>query len=172
MAKFKIGINDEEVEIEVTRQGNVFRVTRDSKTADLQLLHQDGRHFLLEQQAADGTRQQIRAAGHADGNKRAMWVNGRSFTYQKIEQQRRTTIDDDSTLSATIPAIVANILVSEGDVVTDGDKLILLESMKMVIPIQAQADGVISSINCAIGDSVQPGVTLIEMDTEPMETIA
>ncbi len=172
MAKFKIGINNEEVEIEVTRQGNAFRVTRDGKTADLQLLHQDGRHFLLEQQAADGTRRRIRAAGHADGNKRAMWVNGRSFTYQKIEQQRGTAVDNDSALSAAIPAVVADILVSEGDVVADGDKLILLESMKMVIPIQAQTDGIISSINCAIGDSVQPGVTLIEMETEPVETIA
>ncbi len=166
MAKFKIGINDEEVELEVTRQGNNFRVTRDGKTIDLHLLHQNGRHFLLEQATANGTRQRIRAAGHADGDKRFMWVNGRSFSYRKIEQRRQTAVNDDSThLSASIPAIVADILVSEGDVVNDGDKLILLESMKMVIPIQAQISGPVISMSCAVGDSVQPGVPLLQMET-------
>ncbi len=171
MAKFKIGLNEEETEIEVTRQGNNFRVTRDGKTTDLHLIYKNGRHFLLEKSTASGTRQRIRAAGHADGEKRFMWVNGRSFSYHKIEQQQRqTAVDDDGThLSASIPAVVADILVSEGETVNDGDKLILLESMKMVIPIQAQIAGTVISINCAIGDSVQPGVPLLEMETAPGE---
>ena len=167
MAKFKIGIDGEEVELEVTRQGNNFRVTRDGQTVDLNLLHTNGRHFLLEQIADDGKRQRIRAAGHADGDKRYMWVNGRSFSYNKIQNRKQTAVDDDSThLSASIPAIVADILVSVGDVVADGDKLILLESMKMVIPIQAQFAGTVRSVNCAIGEAVQPGVPLLEMDAE------
>ena len=165
MAKLKIGIDGEEVELEVTRQGNNFRVTRNGKTVDLHLLHTDGRHFLLEQLAEDGKRQRIRAAGHADGDNRYMWVNGRSFSYRKIQNHKRATVDDDNTrLSASIPAVVADILVNEGDTVSDGDKLILLESMKMVIPIPAQFAGTIRSINCAIGDAVQPGIPLLEME--------
>ena len=165
MAKFKIGIDGEEVELEVTRQGNNFRVTRDGQTVDLHLLHTNGRHFLLEQIADDGKRQRIRAAGHADGDKRYMWVNGRSFSYNKIQNRKQTAVDDDSThLSASIPAIVADILVSVGDSVADGDKLILLESMKMIIPIQAQFAGTVRSINCTIGEAVQPGIPLLEME--------
>lgn len=165
MAKFKIGIDGDEVELEVTRQGNNFRVIRDGQTVNLNLLHTNGRHFLLEQIADDGKRQRIRAAGHADGDTRYMWVNGRSFSYQKIQNRKQTAVDDDSThLSASIPAIVADILVSVGDSVTDGDKLILLESMKMIIPIQAQFAGTVHSINCAIGEAVQPGVPLLEME--------
>ena len=169
MAKFKVGIDGEEVELEVTRQGNNFRVIRDGQTTDLHLLHTNGRHFLLEQIADDGKRQRIRAAGHADGDKRYMWVNGRSFSYQKIQHRKQTAVDDDNThLSASIPAVVADILVSEGDSVVDGDKLILLESMKMIIPIQAQFAGTVRSINCAIGEAVQPGVPLLEM--EPIDS--
>ena len=169
MAKFKIEIDGEEVELEVTRQGNNFRVIRDGQTVDLNLLHTNGRHFLLEQIADDGKRQRIRAAGHADGDTRYMWVNGRSFSYQKIQNRKQATVDDDSThLSASIPAVVADILVSVGDSVADGDKLILLESMKMIIPIQAQFAGIVRTINCAIGEAVQPGVPLLEM--EPIDS--
>ena len=165
MAKFKVGIDGEEVELEVTRQGNNFRVIRDGRTVDLHLLHTNGRHFLLEQIADDGKRQRIRVAGYADGDKRYMWVNGRSFSYQKIQNRKQTAVDDDNThLSASIPAVVADILVSEGDSVTEGDKLILLESMKMIIPIQAQFSGTVRNINCAIGEAVQPGVPLLEME--------
>lgn len=165
MAKFKIGINGEEVELEVTRQGNNFRVIRDGRTVDLHLLHTNGRHFLLEQAANDGKRQRIRVAGHAEGDRRYMWVNGRSFSYNRIQQRKQAMVDDDNShLSASIPAIVADILVSVGDRVADGDKLILLESMKMIIPIQAQFAGTVHSINCAIGEAVQPGVPLLELE--------
>ena len=44
---------------------------------------------------------------------------------------------------------------------TAGDRLILLESMKMIIPIVAPADGVVQAIHCVAGDSVAPGVPLI-----------
>ena len=167
MAKFRIGIDGEEVEIEVTRQGDAFRVTREGETVALRLLHTNGRYFLLEQERDDGKRPRIRVAGHADGDQRQLWVNGRSFSYHKIQNHRQKTAvgDSDTHLSATIPAIVADILVNAGDNVDEGDKLILLESMKMVIPIQAQVAGTVRRINCAVGEAVQPGVPLLEMET-------
>ena len=67
-------------------------------------------------------------------------------------------------LTLTIPAVVADILVSVGDQVADGDKLILLESMKMIIPIQAPYSGTVTALHCAKGDSVQAGIPLIELD--------
>ncbi|VAW41309.1 hypothetical protein MNBD_CHLOROFLEXI01-3219, partial [hydrothermal vent metagenome] len=57
-----------------------------------------------------------------------------------------------------------DILVKVGDTVASGDKLILLESMKMIIPIQAPYDGVVTALNCTKGESVQAGVQLIELD--------
>ena len=45
-----------------------------------------------------------------------------------------------------------------------GDKLILLESMKMVIPIQAPHAGRVGRILCAPGDSVPAGVPLLEIE--------
>jgi 3-methylcrotonyl-CoA carboxylase alpha subunit len=79
-------------------------------------------------------------------------------------QTRSTTGPDTGSLSASIPAVVAEVLVSVGETVAAGDKLILLESMKMVIPIQAPYDGAVTKINCTAGESVQAGVPLIEIE--------
>ena len=59
---------------------------------------------------------------------------------------------------------MTDVLVAVGDKVSAGEKLILLESMKMVIPIVATQDGVVQAIKCENGESVQPGVPLIEIE--------
>lgn len=163
MAKFKIELFAEEVELEVTRQGNTLHVIRDGITAELQITHQEGSAFVLEQLQAGGVRKRIRAAGHLKGDQRQIWVNGRTFNYQRIRKRSSGTAPTGS-LSASIPAVVSQILVNIGDDVAAGDKLILLESMKMVIPIQAPHDGVVTAVHCAAGDSVEAGVPLLKIE--------
>ena len=70
----------------------------------------------------------------------------------------------DASLAATIPAVVSQILVNEGDSVNEGETLILLESMKMVIPIQAPHDGTVTGIHCTPGEAVEPGVPLLTVE--------
>jgi biotin carboxyl carrier protein len=119
---------------------------------------------LLERTMPDGSRQQWRLVGHKDGTKRMIWLNGRTHQYERVLPRGGGAASQDSSLAATIPAVVADILVSVGDQVTNGDKLILLESMKMIIPIQAPFNGVVTALNCAKGESVQAGTPLIELD--------
>ncbi len=165
MAKFKVNLNGQETEIEAQRQGERLRVTRDGQTVDLHIIYADDATFVLEYDQADGTHRYIRAAGYVDGDKRQLWVNGRSFTYERIRQRAAGgSSGGDGSLAAAIPAVVSEILVGPGDTVNAGDKLILLESMKMIIPIQAPTDGVVTAVNCAAGDSVQAGVPLIELE--------
>jgi biotin carboxyl carrier protein len=119
----------------------------------------------LEQVLADGSRRRIRAAGHTgSGDERKVWVNGRYHTYQRIRQRGHTAGLGEGSLTASIPAVVTEILVNPGDAVHEGDRLILLESMKMVIPIQAPYHGTVTRINCTPGESVQAGVALIELE--------
>ncbi len=165
MAQIKINLNNEETELDLLRQGDHLRVTRDGQTAELQILHADEAVFVIGIERPDGTRHCIRAAAHVDGDKRQLWVNGRSFTYERVRQRAAGGgSGGDGSLAASIPAVVSEILVNVGDTVSSGDKLILLESMKMIIPIQAPHDGVVTAVNCAAGDSVQAGVPLIELE--------
>ena len=61
-------------------------------------------------------------------------------------------------------ANVWKVLVAEGDQVSDGDTLVILESMKMEIPVVAETDGVISSLAVAEGDTIDEDalIALIE----------
>ena len=56
--------------------------------------------------------------------------------------------------------MVANVWKVEkavGDAVTDGDTLVILESMKMEIPVISEVDGVVAQIAVSEGDVVQEG---------------
>ena len=48
--------------------------------------------------------------------------------------------------------------------VSEGDTLIVLEAMKMELPIKAPRGGVVKAVHCAKGDLVQPGVNLLELE--------
>ncbi len=164
MATFKINLNQEEVELEATRQGETLRIWRDGEPVEVQVVAQDEATFLLEQVLPNGRRQRIRVAAHTSGDKRQMWVNGRTFTYERVRERGSGGAAGDGSLAAAIPAVVSQVLVSVGDQVAEGDKLILLESMKMVIPIQAPYDGVVTAVHCTTGESVQAGVPLLALE--------
>lgn len=168
--KVKVDVNGQEREMEVSRQGDRLRISYGGQTREVRVLHTDGAHFVLEYEQPAGPYQQqrrLRAAGHVDGDQRQLWVNGSIVFYKRVqEKQAGAGQPAAGSLSASIPAVVSEILVGEGDVVAAGDKLILLESMKMILPIQAPYAGVVGEINCVEGEAVQPGVTLIELERQ------
>lgn len=60
-------------------------------------------------------------------------------------------------IRAEMVANVFKIVVAEGDAVSDGDTLIILESMKMEIPVLTELDGTVATLAVAEGDVVQEG---------------
>jgi biotin carboxyl carrier protein len=165
MTKFTINLHGKDTDIEVTRQGSRLHINLEGVTAEVELIHADGAQLLLEHILPDGSRRRLRTASHTgSGDNRQLWVNGRYHTYQRIRQRGQGAGLGDSSLAAAIPAVVSEILVQPGDAVAEGDRLILLESMKMVIPILAPYSGIVAKINCAAGESVQAGVPLLELD--------
>jgi len=66
-------------------------------------------------------------------------------------------------MAAPMPATVVRVLVSAGQSVRKGDTLVLLEAMKMELPIRAPADAVVKAINCREGELVQPDMTLVDL---------
>ena len=58
---------------------------------------------------------------------------------------------------AEMVANVWKVVVAQGDNVADGDTLVILESMKMEIPVLAEGDGTVSAMHVAEGDVVQEG---------------
>jgi biotin carboxyl carrier protein len=58
---------------------------------------------------------------------------------------------------AEMVANVWKVVASAGDTVADGDILVILESMKMEIPVLAETAGTVSTLAVAEGDVVQEG---------------
>lgn len=166
MAQYQLRIDDEKRDFEITRQGDRLHLTTAGDTAEVIILYRDGANLLLEIRRPDGARRRLRVAGSRVADRRNLWVDGRSFSAERVRRGSTGRAPDHGSLAASIPAVVAQVLVAVGDVVAPGDKLILLESMKMVIPIQAPHGGRVTRLLCAPGDSVPAGVPLLEIEPE------
>jgi len=64
-------------------------------------------------------------------------------------------------IAAHITGIVWKINVAVGDFVQERDEVMVLESMKMEMPLEAESGGKVEEIKCSEGDSVSEGDTLL-----------
>jgi biotin carboxyl carrier protein len=81
---------------------------------------------------------------------------------RRVVRTRRRDVPGD--LAAPMPATVRAIHIGPGDRVTRGQTLVVLEAMKMELPLKAPADGTVASVACRAGDLVQPGVPLVVVE--------
>lgn len=70
---------------------------------------------------------------------------------------------DMQEVKASMAGTVLNVMVAEGDSITSGQELVMLESMKMEIPIEGIEDGTVAEVNVAIGDFVNEGDVLVKI---------
>ena len=60
-------------------------------------------------------------------------------------------------IRAEVPANVWQVKVDEGQLVAEGDEIVILESMKMEIPVVTEVPGVVRELHVQPNDSVQEG---------------
>jgi biotin carboxyl carrier protein len=115
---------------------------------------------------SNGARQWVVAvAGPADD--RWVSVDGRVAQIEIAEagrDRKRRRASGSDALAAPMPATVVQVLVTPGAVVTEGETLLMLEAMKMELPVRAPRSGTVRAIRCQPGDLVQPGVPLLELE--------
>ena len=66
-------------------------------------------------------------------------------------------------IRATITGTVVKVQVGAGDAVAPGDEVLLIESMKMEIPIVVEVAGRVEEVMCEEGETVQEGEILIRL---------
>ena len=95
----------------------------------------------------------------------AFW-NGHVFRgVGKVSTQRSRARRPDvaQSLTAPMPATVLKVLVQPGTAVKKGDILIILEAMKMELPICATGDAVVTAVRCREGQLVQSDAVLVDL---------
>lgn len=99
-----------------------------------------------------------------DGDTRWVFMDGEVYEFDVQSPGRRRGATHHGTLTAPMPATVRKIVVEPGAVVKKGDTLLVLEAMKMELPVRALSDGTVKAISCREGELVQPGLPLVEME--------
>ena len=67
-------------------------------------------------------------------------------------------------VEAHITGTVWKIEVQVGDTVEEGDTVVILESMKMEMPVEAEDEGTVAEIRCEEGQAVSEGDTLVVLE--------
>ena len=118
----------------------------------------------------------ITGVGDAGSGKRKMYLSLNGVpeetlfeplnSYQAEGGSQRKKASEPGHVTAAMPGSVVEVLVSEGDVVTVGQGILVTEAMKMENEIQALIAGKIAHIHVQKGDRVTPGEILIEIVAE------
>jgi len=91
------------------------------------------------------------------------WVFWDGVTYEIVDEAGRARqLHMHGAVTAPMPATVTAVNVAAGDLVKQGDVLIVLEAMKMELPIRASGNGTVAAVHCRPGDLVQPDISLID----------
>lgn len=101
---------------------------------------------------------------------REMWVflDGRVYTLtDRASARRKSRVDDEAALTAPMPATVLAVNVVPGQRVERNDVVMVLEAMKMELPVRSPRDGIVKAVGCQVGELVQPGSTLLQLE-EPL----
>jgi 3-methylcrotonyl-CoA carboxylase alpha subunit len=119
------------------------------------LVEEDGRHELVY---VVGSGADVWAFSNGD-------VYRGDFGAKQTAARRSARVTGPQALTAPMPATVIKVLVQPGDAVKKGDTVILLEAMKMELPLRAPADATVIAVHCRQGELVQHDTTLIELDS-------
>ena len=133
----------------------------------------DGTHVDVEAQANGAVRVGSGSARlawtAASGDTRWVFLDGEVFVFesgQPAARRRRASVSQGS-LTAPMPATVRKVATTPGAKVKQGDVLLVLEAMKMELPVRAPGDGTVARVKCREGELVQAGQELIELEESP-----
>ncbi len=114
---------------------------------------------------ADGAR---RVRVDRDGSRRFVTLEGLGEAVLEAEGKgrRRRREAAEGALSSPMPGTVVKVLVSEGDAVTKGQDLVVVEAMKMEIKLSAPRDGTVQALRAEVGARCDGGEPLVELAAE------
>lgn len=124
-----------------------------------------GSEALVMHDDADGSGARDRIWVAVDRDTRWVFHDGIAYelTVESEDAARAQTRHQHGALTAPMPATVIAVNVEPGATVEAGDILLVLEAMKMELPVRAPAGGTVAAVHCRAGDLVQPGVSLVDL---------
>jgi biotin carboxyl carrier protein len=102
------------------------------------------------------------------GSRGDTWAFSKGRVFRPAEPMRQAARTRAAgavqSLTAPMPATIVTVLVTAGQAVKAGDTLVIVEAMKMELPVRAPADATVKAVRCREGEIVQSDQTLIELE--------
>jgi pyruvate carboxylase len=81
----------------------------------------------------------------------------------KTKARPKADLADPMHVAAPIPGLIVVLSTSVGAKVAKGDKLFMMEAMKMQTTVYAQADGIVAEVNAAMGETVEAKDLIVKL---------
>ena len=164
-------INGERYEIDIDQEDRI-RVNGEPYQVDVEFLSESGvLSLLLDNQS-------IEAIIEQRGDSWEVLIQGELYTVLvqderafRLAKERGASFDagGDAIVKSPMPGLIIAVLVEEGQSVEKGEKVVVLESMKMENELRAPREGVVSHISTSPGASVEKGQALVTISSSPDE---
>ncbi len=119
----------------------------------------------------DGKRQtaQIHEWSDTTGRNVSILLNGQNLQLSIVDplNDRDQDATENDAVTAPMTGIIRLVDVQPQQIVKAGDRLLVMEAMKMETSLNAPRDGIIESVSCVEGDSVEGGSVLLRLAVEP-----
>lgn len=140
--------------------GDTVSFVLNGKTYSYKLIDRNGPEMILD----NGSRFKA-AVGipNRDGDSMVM-ANGREAIVSLAGKKMKKAGGHGGGLTSPMPGKIFKIVKEVGSAVKKGETILILEAMKMEHSIRSDKDGVVKKISYQVGDLVQGGVTLAEVD--------
>jgi biotin carboxyl carrier protein len=161
--KYITTINNQEYVIEIDHDHEIV-VNGERFQIDFQLLPEGGvLSLLLNNRSLEAVVEERNEAWE-------VLIQGELYTVQvqderayRLAKARGSggTVTGEAVIKSPMPGVIIAVSVSEGERVKKGDKVVILESMKMENELRAPRDGVVSRVHVRPGTSVEKGQPLV-----------
>ena len=148
--KFKVTINNKMYEVEVEEIGTEGTFQEDKMADQQTILNKKN-----EPISVPDSEKAVKVPEKKEGKQKRKEKEGKKVENIKIEEPRSTESVEGKEVKAPLPGIINEIAVVEGQAVKEGDKLLVIEAMKMENEIPSEYNGVVEKILVKKGDTVE-----------------
>ena len=154
-------IDNKEFKVDLKQEGKGFKVYLDGKPREVTVANDKGSRLtlIIDDKPFD-------IIWEADDH---IVVGGESYNVEIFDEQVERLMKASPgksgkralTMKAAMPGLIIEVTVKQGDRVTEGQGLLIIEAMKMQNEMQTPRDGVVKTVKVQKGQTVNSGETLI-----------
>ena len=163
-AAYKLAVGEEEDGLTVhTKSVDDYRVQIGAAMVDVHVRSQDGLVAVME---SDGVQYVTQA--HLDGSTMFATIDGHSYSVANVLMRNAASDDagDGRRVTAPMHGRVVELFVKKGDSVTSGDRLAIIEAMKMQHEILATVNGTVAEVLAAADEQIAADDLMVTIETD------